>query len=187
MGGWVIRRAVAVAAWSVLTFLLLSKDAVAYSETVQKNFHLNRADSYKLFNQMNVPKTFETFSGTRYGVKRFTSIDGSVQVACSQSLIYPPITSTVCGIMLDSTRANTKTKIQTGYVYNSAVFQMTNKLDIQAVLRSFFGTQSSFYSSETVVVTDAKGQRVTVPRFHLQCPRDWVFDVVECNGYIIGR
>lgn len=182
-----IRRAVAVAAWSVLTFLLMSKDAVAYSEIVQKNFQLNRADSFKLFNLMNVPKSLEKFSGANYGVKRFSSVDGAIRIACSQSLYYPPNTSTSCGVSVDSTRATAKTKIQNGYVPNSAVFQMTDKADIQNVLKVFFTTQNSFFSSETVAVTDTKGKRVVVARFHLQCPRDWVFDVVECNGYLIGR
>ena len=188
------RRAVVVTAWSVLTFLLLSKEAIANTPQIAairaeaNSLRLNQFDSFTLFNRIMLPKTIEKSTrGTNIAVKRFSSADSAVRLVCAQSLIERPDVGTLCAVSLvPSVAQPSVSEVQSGFLLNSTVFRIKEKSDVQKVLLNVLKSEK-FESRESVQYTDQFGKLVQVPRFTLDCPPDWVFEVVYCEGHIVGR
>lgn len=178
-----------VAMWAVLAFLLLSKTAYAVeSLPTVKMLALQHRDSVSLMARMKYPLLKETYREIPIVTKRFQTADGAIRFDCGQNQRPNRTNPTICAITIDSSKSLEKvSKITAGYVEKSIVFKILEKNDVASMLANMVSTSGAFYSSEAVVVQNEKKKNMSVPRFYYNCPRDWVFDVVTCEGHIILR
>ncbi len=182
-----VRRAV-VAVWSVLAFLLLSKTAFAYPDPLVKSLILEQRDSNTLMGRMKFPAKQESFQNSPLLTKRFQTSDGAIRFDCGQHQNPQQNYAIVCAVTLDLAKSTAGiSQISRGYVEKSYVFKVLAKNDVAAMLANMVYTAGPFYTSETINVNTDQAQDRAVPRFYYNCPRDWVFDVVACEGHIIVR
>jgi hypothetical protein len=139
-------------------------------------------------NRMKFPVNLETHQGSQIQTKRFATSDGAVRIDCGQHILPKLNYPVICSVTVDATKSVPgKSTVQIGYVQNSVVFRIFDKRDVTSILTNMINITQPVYSKETVTTRDPQGLPMNVPRFSLYCPRDWVFDVVECTGHIITR
>lgn len=175
--------------WSVLAFLLFSTTAFAIQASpTSKVLVINQRDSLTLLGRMKYPVKIEDHQGKRFYTKRFQTADGAIRIDCGQHHSAGKPVSILCAVTVDAAKSvKNVTQIQNGYVPNSIVFKVMAKADVKNMLENMVYTAGTFYTSENVIVNNDKAQNMSVPRFYFNCPKDWVFDVVACEGHLITR
>lgn len=175
-------RKTILAAWSVLAVLGVSQNAAA--DLFPKVLVLRFDDSKNIYQRIIQPATAENYHGLSIVTKRFASADGAVRIDCAQTFAT---TTYSCAVTVDESKSkNGISKIQKGIVSNSIVFELTYKSDINFLVQNYM-TTGALYSVENVNVKFNNGAVSPLPRFRFECPKDWVFDTVSCQGYIITR
>lgn len=179
----------ALAIWSVLAFLLMSTNAFAYpTSPTSKTLFLNQRDSMSLISRMKFPFVKEYYRGSNFLMKRFQTSDGAIRIDCGQHESVEHAPPAMCAVTLDPTKsAAGVSQIVSNTALMPMRFRVLAKKDVANMLENMVYTRGPFYSSATILISSENIKNMSVPRFYFNCPRDWVFDVVDCEGHIIVR